>query len=502
MRRFRVVCLAALIGLGATPVLARADDAPSPNGAALLDGCRSSIGATPEVGNRTCRSLEAQANGLAAYCRKHPGVSVAPEQCAVLNGKVVSQAKVDAYERSWAHRALTMQRDLDDAAPLLDEMVIATHNSFNSSSYPSTLTNQDPNQMYGLSNQLRMDIRFLELDLHWVPSIYGDPAHGGYAVTLCHGTGVDAGPTTVHVGCSIDRPFTDGLAEVRMWLNANPHEVVFLYLENQLTANAEAHDLAATALGRYLGDLVLMTPPNKRCAPMPLGTTRAAMRAAGKRVLIVGNCGPGAWGTYVYERGPLWDESDQGQGNRYPAFPACLGLRGPHHYDTHWMRWYEDSTWLAAVAGGGGFSTADEIAAMVRCGVQMPGMDQAAPDDGRLPAFVWSWAQDQPAGPGQCAAQGSDARFRAAGCMQPMPYACADVGGGWRVTSATGPWADGFAACARQFPGSKFAVPPNGYRNELVRQVRPAGAPGVWLNYRVVGERWVPNLLQPSRPPR
>ncbi|MBV8692384.1 MAG: hypothetical protein JOY57_12040 [Actinobacteria bacterium] len=495
MRRFRVVLVAAAVALSLTPVIARAADAPEPNGGQLVDQCRSSIGDTPELGNRTCRSVESVTNGLAAFCRKQSNPD--PEQCARFSGRVVSQAKVDAYEKSWTHRALTLQRALDDGAPLLDEMVVHTHNSFNSSSYPTTVTNQDPNQLYSLSNQLRMDIRFLELDLHWVPSIYGTPATGGYAVTLCHGTGVDVGPTTVHVGCSVDRPFTDGLAEIRMWMNANPDEVVFLYLENQMTGNPTAHALAAAAIKQYLGDLVLTTPPGKPCAPMPLSTSRAAMRAAGKRVLIVGNCGPGAWGTYVYERGPLWDESDEGQGNTYPAFPKCLDLRAKYHYDTHWMRWYEDSTWLTAMTGGGGFSTADEIASMVRCGVQMPGMDQAAPDDGRLAAYVWSWAPDQPAGAGQCAAQGLDARFRATGCGQSLPFACVDTAGTWRVTAATGPWGIGFAACQRQFPGSKFGVPPNGYRNYLLSQARPGPMAGVWLNYHAIGGTWVPNLVPP-----
>ena len=495
MHRFRVVCLAAIVALGLTPVIARADDAPQPNGGQLVDACRSSIGDTPELGNRACRSVEAETNGFAAYCRKQPNAD--PDVCARFSGRVVSQAKVDAYEKSWTHRALGLQRDLDDAAPLLDEMVIHTHNSFNSSSYPTTVTNQDPNQLYGLANQLRMDIRFLELDLHWVPSIYGTPATGGYAVTLCHGTGEQAGPTTVHVGCSNDRPFTDGLAEVRMWMDANPHEVVFLYLENQLFGNPTAHDLATAAIKKYLGDLVLTTPPGKPCASMPLSTSRAAMRAAGKRVLIVGNCGPGAWGTFVYERGPTWDESDEGQGNTYPAFPKGLDLRTTYHYDTHWMRWYEDSTWLAAMSGGGGFSTADEITSMVKCGVQMPGMDQAAPDDGRLTAYVWSWATDQPAGPGQCAAQGTDARFRATTCGPSLPFACVDGAGVWRVTAASGPWGNGFAACQRQYPGSRFGVPPNGYRNELLRQARPASASGVWLNYHAVGGGWVPNLVPP-----
>jgi hypothetical protein len=78
-----------------------------------------------------------------------------------------------------------------------------------------------------------------------------------------------------------------------------------------------------------------------------------------------------------------------------------------------------------------------------------------------------------------------------------MPFACVDGGGGWHVTNARGPWANGFAVCGREFPGSRFAVPPNGYRNELIREARPASASGVWLNYRQVGDGWTPNLLPP-----
>ena len=243
-----------------------------------------------------------------------------------------------------------------------------------------------------------------------------------------------------------------------------------------------AHDLAAKAIQK--GPATWCSPPpGKPCAPMPLATSRAAMRAAGKRVLIVGNCGPGAWGTWVHERGPQWDESDQGVGNQYPAFPACLGLRGPHHYDTHWMRWYEDSTWLAAMRGGGGFSTADEIAAMVRCGVQMPGMDQAAPDDGRLPAFVWSWAPDQPAAGGRCAEQGSDARFRNADCGQhlPSPASTWAAPGGTRSHRTV---VGRVRGVCRAVPGGRFAAPPNGYRNQLIVAAKPPGVADVWVNYQ------------------
>ena len=83
-------------------------------------------------------------------------------------------------------------------APLYEAQFAGSHNSFNASSYLvplngkpvqyyPTLTNQDPNQVYSITDQLRMDIRGLEIDLHWVPSIYGNASTGGYWVDVCHG---------------------------------------------------------------------------------------------------------------------------------------------------------------------------------------------------------------------------------------------------------------------------------------------------------------------------
>src|SRR5206468_8727622 len=141
--------------------------------------------------------------------------------------RAISAAAVAAYQRSWVHRALTLQRQLDERVPVIQTQIVHTHNSFNASAYglngtqpPSyypTLTNQDPNQVYSLSDQLNMDVRFVELDLHWVPSPDGNRTTNGYWVTLCHGDGQQAPATGtwVHVGCTADRPAQDGFAELQ-----------------------------------------------------------------------------------------------------------------------------------------------------------------------------------------------------------------------------------------------------------------------------------------------
>jgi hypothetical protein len=400
--------------------------------------------------------------------------------CTKIRGLEVAEQRVAVYERSWVHSALALQRKLDDGAPFLRELFAHTHNSFNSSAYPLTLSNSDPNQLYSMRDQLRMDIRAIEMDLHPFPMVRADGIPTT-EVVLCHGEPRAIGPVIVHIGCTNDRPFSDGLTEFRDWLTApqNANEVVLLYLENNLDGDVAAHDKAAADIESILGSLVYRPADHGAlpCAPMPMDKSRAELRAAGHRVLIVGNCGPGAWGTWVHERGPLWDESNSPVGNDYPDYARCAAERAKEHYDTHLIRRYEDSTALSNSVegtglGGPGEVTYIEARRMVRCGVNLVGFDQLYPQDPRLGQLVWSWARDEPvAGAGDCAAQGDDARFHAVSCAAPLPLACVDAAGAWHVA----------LTCPT---GSRFAVPANGYENELLREAKAqAAVPTVRLAY-------------------
>ncbi|HZN14649.1 MAG TPA: hypothetical protein VFB78_10305 [Acidimicrobiales bacterium] len=418
--------------------------------------------ATPSrAADPVTRTVKSVTDGVSAECRR---LQWPPhDACTAIGGIDVSEARMRAYEQSWVHKALTLQRKLDDTAPFLRELIPHTHNSFNSSAYPPTVTQLDPNQLHSMRDQLRMDMRGIEMDIHKWPHL--DNPRGDISdVVLCHGEPTPVGPIVVHVGCSVDRPFTDGLAELRGWLDepANAGEIVLLYLENNLDGDPAAHDKAVADLQSILGNLVYRPPANKPCAPMPMGLSRAAIRAAGKRVLIVGNCGPGAWGSWVHERGPQWDESSSADGDDYPDYPACLAERAAVGYASHWIRRYEDSTWLSAITGGGGAVTATETRRMVRCGVNMPGFDQLYPDDPRLAQLVWSWAPNEPAaGAGSCAVQGPDARFHAASCVTPIPWACVDD---TRL----------FTVAATCPAGTRPGVPANGYENERLREAKAA----------------------------
>jgi len=512
MRRLLLSVCAAAIAAGSGVAAAAARPGPGD----VAKQCYSQAAAAPD--NRMalpCKFAEGVTNQAGADCRV---ADDADDRCSAIDGREISEAEIRSYEQSWVHRALGLQRGIDATAPLIEEQIPHTHNTFNASAYavpangsaPSyypTLTNQDPNQVYSISDQMNMDIRAIELDLHWVPSPYGMPATHGYWVTMCHGDGQQApgAGVYVHVGCTDDRPAQDGFGEVASWLRAHPDQFLLVYLENQMydaspvAPASQAHDLAAAMLQQAFGSLVYRptgVAPG-RCATLPYGTSRAQMMATGARVLLVGSCGPGAWSSWVFQRGSTWDESGDPRTYSTNDPNDCSRDQRLRATDQSFRREFEDSTFVSAATGSGPqpAMSPDDVALMVRCGVNIIGMDQLRPQDGRLAALVWSWAVNEPSAAGSCAAQGSDGRFRATDCGSARPAACRTPDSAWHVTTPVA-WRESFDACAEQFPGSSFSLPVNGFRNWQLEGARSGGS--VWLDYAKVAGAWTPFAAKPG----
>jgi hypothetical protein len=226
---------------------------------------------------------------------------------------------------------------------------------------------------------------------------------------------------------------------------------------------------------------------------------RADVLAAHKQVVIMSGCGSGSasWGSTVFDDSVRAEEGNPDFDSTTCTSPSV----GAAAYGTKLVRFYEDSTLVsAAVSGGdpGHRLTVDTIQAMVRCGVNLFGLDQVDPGDPRLAAMVWSWAQGEPASndAGTCAFDGSDARFHTAACdgAATRSFACVDPASGvWSVTAATGRQGDGSTACAREHPGSVFAVPASGAHASRLRAAKAAaGVAQVWLAYVADGSGgWV-----------
>lgn len=444
---------------------------------------------------RFCRGLGHLVELFGVLCRE----TDAAESCTEVDGRDIGEELVAAHEKSPLARALALQRALDDDEPLHEELWAHTHNSYNADAYEQTFYGLDPNQLYSITDQLKMGIRAIEIDIHWAESTSGDPAQGGKAVVVCHGARIPgAQQPNVDFGCGVRDPLlVDTLQEVRDWLEPkNKDEVLMIYLENQLDDDLAAHAQAAAAIEDTLGDLVYKTPEGQPCAPLPMDTSRREIRDSDARVLITGNCGPSAWGEWVHMRGvggevedPRWIESGLGFGDDYPAFgEPCLKRREAQSYDENWIRHWGDETGLSNGAGQGGDVTLNDARNMVRCGVNMIGLDNLVPFDERLAKLVWSWAPDEPKPSGGCAYQGADGFFFSGDCKQHRRFACY-TGVAWIVTGPALSWKHGPRRC--EDAGAVFDVPPNGWQNELLVEAKVSGE--VWLDYADLGLGWVPN---------
>lgn len=435
----------------------------------------------------------AQAGPLTDSCREVNQALHGPcrggEQAVSYVSAVAGLSKVDVgpFEGSWADRALALQYDLAGDVGLRNTPWVGTHNSFNSvAEMGPTLSDLDANQQLTLVDQLRIGVRSLELDVHWFPSL---AAGGARTPVVCHARGASEG----HAGCTVEKTLAAVLAPIAAWLEANPDEVLLLYLEDHLEGQA-GHDAAAAALRAQLGESVYGTGSGGSCTSLPLDLTRDQIRAALKQVVIVSTgCGTGTeWGALAFDwSSPVHVES---RPRGFQDFADC----GPdfdieQDYESRIVRYFEDSTALTAGASTVGAQTVDDgitpatAAAMARCGVDLTGMDQLLPDDGRLEALVWSWDRDEPAADGgDCSIQHADGRWEARGCEELHPAACRATNGDWTVTGAAVPAADAQAACAAA--GTTHAVPRTGYENSLLRAA--AGGQDPWLAQRRDGDGW------------
>lgn len=429
-------------------------------GAALAD--------PPSAAERLVRKAAEQA---AASCRREPA---GRDECAsVLGTADASERAVAAYESSELSRVLDLQRTLGDRLPLNAGLWVGTHNSANSTSESPTLSQSDSNQQLSLTDQLRLDVRSLELDAHWWPSLRS----AGRAPVLCH-----AQPR--HEGCTTERLLSDGLAEIDAWLRGNPGEIVLLYLEDHLDGQ-EGHDRAAADLRAAFGER-LYAPTGGECTPLPLRLTRDAVRAAGAQVVVMtGGCRRGVGSDW---HGAAFAETQRRESRPvdYGGYPRCGGFP-PVASDALFLRYFEDSTFLNRALVPTGQTSPDDgltpatVAAMTRCGVDLLGLDQLVPGDGRLEALAWSFAAGQLDAPAGAVAvqRRSDGRWEALAGRDRLPAACRLPDGSWTLTGP-GPRASAAGRCNGL--GADFDVPRRGLDAQLLREAQDrAGAERVWL---------------------
>ncbi|WP_299002257.1 phosphatidylinositol-specific phospholipase C domain-containing protein [uncultured Shewanella sp.] len=383
-----------------------------------------------------------------------------------------SADSISDFNASWQGQALASQRLLDVYAPLKNNNILGTHNSYNSEAYTSCNFSVgcrylDPQQKHTIKEQLLMGARFIELDVHWttkMESLFSYPKR----LLLCHGF------------CSInDKYFTEGLNEIKNWLNSEDSEnqVLILYIEDHMEGR---YDEAISQLDERIGQWVYTS----QGCDTPLDTlTKADIISSGKKVVIWGQDGctnHSNWGKLVFKD---------------------LGEIG---------RIWEDRTTTKAIGdiltgGSDNYITDTDVTDFFSQGANIVNLDDMVTTDNRLVSSIWSWDTNEPnnAGDSQhCALQWANGRWDDQFCGNDYAYACYnEQNKQWQVTDNTGTWNEGEQACQTLGSNFHFDVPTNSFDNEKLKAAKEAkNHAQVWLDYsdQVTEGQWRINGRHPS----
>lgn len=391
---------------------------------------------------------------------------------------------------SWSYNALVLQDLLSRQLPLLASQFVATHNSFNATTYPGVSSSLDPNQALSLTDQLALGMQGIELDVHW----FWHAASLRVAPLICHGLGASQG----HFGCTPqDRLLKDALLEIRDFLDRPEarQTVLLLDIENALAdfqppntavPSQAGHDEVVALFESILGDRIYK-PQSGGCQSLPLARlSKQTVIDAGKQVLIVGGCGVG-------ERWPQWvfdlDRKQRGHVG-FVAETCDADFFSADDYRQRFTRQWEDSTQLGRLLSPGLQPVlAEQVRAMTQCGLNQVSLDQLAVADDRLLAFIWSWAEGHPvpANKPSCVSQNAAGRWQLASCTERRAFAC-KRDQGWLLTTTTESWAFGSDVCA--VLGAEFSLPRTARDNKTLQEAKAKTAVSdVWLHWQDVSGR-------------
>jgi PKD domain len=441
---------------------------------------------------------------------------------------------INHFKDSWTDWALRNQRRLAQDEPINWVMHVGSHNSFNTTADGHTAA---PNQVFSMTDQLRAGARVLSLDLF---SFFG-------AIRLCHG----GNNSLANVACFLPgnddiyafppgmRYYSQGIREIRNWMLSNPGEIIQISLENWAQASGggatfqDVEDVFAAYFGAWTLKSPRTSPPGFTDVRWP---TRREMLAAGRRVIILDDGSPQLLedadidvadrNEYVFRQQLVFGgfSEDWFAKNllRYPNCPTQHVLQTSPVMSTITV---EDRELALNV----GRLDAADVADAAECNYSAIVLDKFSSrlppialdlfDDSRQAAAMWSWRVDDRGQHGQCALlDGSSGRWASANCNTARRFACAQprseagidplqytdrLGEDWKITTATGPWSGGQAACEAEYPGYNFSVPVNGYMNRKLRDGN-SSASNLWLNYsqtQVQGQWEIGRLPAVAAPP-
>lgn len=391
---------------------------------------------------------------------------------------------------TWATNSLKYQRNLQTNDKLVYMEMPSTHNSaiteadgygiekyFISALMDGADFDQGDDvgegvcQYLSLTDQLRMGVRHLEIDIWgWMTK----------DIVVCHSPiplypvgnisrtaeakNISLDFSAAKMSCiGTKRQFADVLTEIRDWmvLPENSEEFVMLYFDTKFYLLPEQVTQANNEIREIFGEMLWPASDGNF-----LQYSLQELLAKKRRIAIENakDCWTKTDGdAQVVFYPTLWNH--QFGATELAEFPNCAVEGDSSWYGSQWVR-----------ALDGSF-----IEAATRCGVQIVSKDYMNPDDMKL--YVWSWDQQEPKLADGCVAMTPSGRWASLPCDEAHYSACVNSESArngdfskW-IVNLDSTTAYGKGVCP---DGYEFAAPHNGFANNLLN-VAGYGQT-IWLN--------------------
>jgi len=402
----------------------------------------------------------------------------------------------------WLLKTMRTQRMLSYDLPLNYFPFLATHNSFNNRAdgygeynfdlvinrlLKTIFSGEDftwiyAQQEYTMTDQLRMGIRALHLDPHWV---YGD-------VRLCH-SGAEIGFVDMlakeyfnyfnetmdwnsqNLFCSPwDRTWSDGLKEIKEWLDLpeNSQEFIFIHHDDQKYWTWGRSKLVEDPIKEIFGS-TLFTPSDLLNDFRGNWPTVNQLLSKNKRILFQSEDTYGSYDQSLIFAPFLTPGWTANCVRHFTEYPECGGYQ-----PGSWVNWGGESQMATPFFDGSqmcGVVTPGNAGKFMECSPSYLGFDQVSPT--LLKSAVWTWREGEPAKDG-CAALHSDGRWTSESCDQALPNA-ERFFGEWALAPSSS-WGNSTIDA-----GFQFAVPQSGFeQRQLLDVMRQKNVQKCWIAFK------------------
>ncbi|KAL4170848.1 hypothetical protein KRP22_008951 [Phytophthora ramorum] len=458
----------------------------------------------------------------------------------------------------WLQRALKLQRKLAYRRNFCSATLPGTHNSAINladgygvedhvfegylhyfSWFKTGMKVHTNDQLFSLTDQLHMGVRFIELDVHWFDGDLHIAHCGGFKSKLLDGmidvfneiakmlgTGIEWDSETIGCKPSLSsipskeqRPLKEALSELSTWLHAPEHADEFL----MVFFDDETDLMKWKKVDKLLDYIKEYFPEKEILRPFELvfDTKWPAfeeLMRVGKRVVFMSGVDYLTQGEeilFVKDNVCNWQEPPL----PLAPFPECRFNHSKANIgvpDENFTIFRPETSEIEY-----GFLNADgqigtnenlldeeSLPGVADCGVNVPSPDNITPK--RMEATIWAVSKGHELDGNKCVAlMRESTTWQSVDCHTPnLLPACVDVHNPrhWVLGRSPVVEADAAAACAALSSGTmEFSVPASGYENELVytqlMQHAPSSISGVWLSAKTfVSEVYSAEVEQDGAP--